>query len=718
MAQRLALGQSLANAIFNGPGLSVVNWDFTATSGSYGSFSDGPFGIGNGGIPTTGLFDGYCGPYSKNAAVLYAGVYLESGYNGLKFEFILATQEPDGGQPDSISILTYVNSGNELARDGSGNRITAQSAVAKDPDAIFPPDSLTGYSRTACVDCELTPNGAEVNYVKETTTLARGEQPYTSTIPASGTASGTCIYFVAPEETTTTSAETTTTTTEQTTTADTTTSTNEPTDTTTTVSTVKQSETTTDNTSSQITLSTTQSTGTTKDKTSSGTALTTSQFTDTTTSSGSDSTSDGKTTTSDGLTSIATTAHGSTTETADDSTTTIDHTGVPTSTLTYSISQSQTTTAVINSDTTTIASNSDTASRSEPETTDTFSLSSSTLSVLSSPTTTLAFSLSTTVVSLPVSSTKASSEDTVSTFTSDSETFITSASSSCSSTSMDNSIPSSSVTVSLHSTPLIQYPSITISPKPVYTVPGFVGSSVSSVLSGYPKPEQTQLATAVTTVTYTIVNPNNPSYLTTTEYCAILSYQLCSSCSYQPIPTIAMTTVTVSCNECGKHGQNTVTITAPCAAITEPASNRPSQRQPNFPSPQNPYKPAALTNNLKPTGAESHVVPETVRTTTTLIEQARPTTNGHNDEPGFEQEARKDYGYPGSQNPTVIFGNGASAAHQTATQQTTSSSLPGAASTPNYGPKVPETVVSGGAYLRIDSTFVLTLMLTWIGFLV
>ncbi|GKU21374.1 hypothetical protein FLAG1_08004 [Fusarium langsethiae] len=60
---------------------------------------------------------------------------------------------------------------------------------------------VKGY---ACTDCDLTPNGAEINYVKQTITLERGEESYTQTIAASGTTLGTFIYFVAPEETTTT----------------------------------------------------------------------------------------------------------------------------------------------------------------------------------------------------------------------------------------------------------------------------------------------------------------------------------------------------------------------------------------------------------------------------------------------------------------------------------------------------------------------------------
>lgn len=110
-------GQTVAQAIFTGQGLSVVNWDLSAASGSYGSFADGPFGIGSGGILATGPVSGalpggnrnvdnghsnngeqdsYCGPNSQNALVLYAGVFIDSGYNGVQLEFILATEEDEG----------------------------------------------------------------------------------------------------------------------------------------------------------------------------------------------------------------------------------------------------------------------------------------------------------------------------------------------------------------------------------------------------------------------------------------------------------------------------------------------------------------------------------------------------------------------------------------------------------------------------------------------
>ncbi|KAF5664676.1 hypothetical protein FHETE_6947 [Fusarium heterosporum] len=258
-------GRSMAGAIFSGPGIDIVNWDKFAALGAVGTFEDGPFGIGNGAILTTGELTGalpegdrdvdnrngddgslnyYCDASGKNAAVIYTGLMLQPGYNGLRIEFIFATNEADDGNPDTISILNAFTTTTQLAKF-KGQRITAQSLIAMSPNAISPPDSVTGYARStpplvltipgssesqidlyfavcdsgdgqndsaflikgyACTDCELTPDGPEVNYVKQTTTLERGETPYTQTIPASDTTSGTFIYFVAPEETTTTTA--------------------------------------------------------------------------------------------------------------------------------------------------------------------------------------------------------------------------------------------------------------------------------------------------------------------------------------------------------------------------------------------------------------------------------------------------------------------------------------------------------------------------------
>ncbi|KAF5239996.1 hypothetical protein FAUST_4580 [Fusarium austroamericanum] len=318
-------GKSVAQAIFNGPGLTLVNWELRAPADSLGTFTDGPFGIGNGGILTTGQASGampggdgnvdnggdgladFCGANSRNAAIVYAGVIPGAGYNGIRIEFIFATNEPDGGNPDNIAIFNFDNNPPQIAKF-NGQEINAQSSIAKDPNTIFPPDSLTGYSRSTpplvltvpvvpelqadiyiaicdkgnsgddsallikgygCTDCASAPNGAEINYVKQTTTLGRGEQPYTQTISASGTESGTFIYFVAPETTTTTMAAETTTA-----------------DTTTTTTTTMAEDTTTTSAAADVPTDTTSSDGSTTTNDGASVGSTTAMVTDPTTSTG------------------------------------------------------------------------------------------------------------------------------------------------------------------------------------------------------------------------------------------------------------------------------------------------------------------------------------------------------------------------------------------------------------------------------------------------
>lgn len=108
--------ENLVNAIFSDPGLTVTEWDKLTAAGSSGSFTDGPFGIGAGGILTTGKLSGalpggngnidngfrnqgqldyICDATdTQNAAVVYGRVKVNPGYNGVRLEFIFTTNEP------------------------------------------------------------------------------------------------------------------------------------------------------------------------------------------------------------------------------------------------------------------------------------------------------------------------------------------------------------------------------------------------------------------------------------------------------------------------------------------------------------------------------------------------------------------------------------------------------------------------------------------------
>lgn len=104
----------LANAMFTGPGITIVSASYTGSAASSGSYIDGPFGISTGAILTTGTAVGalpngdhyvnngqpgsstYCGPSTFNAAILSVDILVGVGYNGLNFEYIMASEEEGG----------------------------------------------------------------------------------------------------------------------------------------------------------------------------------------------------------------------------------------------------------------------------------------------------------------------------------------------------------------------------------------------------------------------------------------------------------------------------------------------------------------------------------------------------------------------------------------------------------------------------------------------
>ncbi|RKL07844.1 hypothetical protein BFJ68_g9646 [Fusarium oxysporum] len=74
-------------------------------------------------------------------------------------------------------------------------------------------------------------------------------------------------------------------------------------------------------------------------------------------------------------------------------------------------------------------------------------------------------------------------------------------------------------------------------------------------------------AVVITTITYTVVDPNNPSYLTVTELYTTLRSPPCRHCQYQQPQTVEMTTIKVDCNACGHYGENTIILDVPAGAV-------------------------------------------------------------------------------------------------------------------------------------------------------
>lgn len=113
---------TLANAIFTGPGITILQASFSGASVSSGTFTDGLGGIGNGAILTSGAAvgalpngdhyvnngapgdDTYCGANTFNAAILTVDILINPAYSGVQVEFILASEEEGYVFSDSDTI--------------------------------------------------------------------------------------------------------------------------------------------------------------------------------------------------------------------------------------------------------------------------------------------------------------------------------------------------------------------------------------------------------------------------------------------------------------------------------------------------------------------------------------------------------------------------------------------------------------------------------------
>lgn len=104
-------GTVLANAVISGPGVTVVSGSFTGSSVAAGTFTNGPFGIGSGIILTSGSAAGalpggdtqvangvggsndYCGSNSYDGAILMVNLNIDTGFNGILVQLIIASVE-------------------------------------------------------------------------------------------------------------------------------------------------------------------------------------------------------------------------------------------------------------------------------------------------------------------------------------------------------------------------------------------------------------------------------------------------------------------------------------------------------------------------------------------------------------------------------------------------------------------------------------------------
>ncbi|PCD20797.1 hypothetical protein FGRA07_04949 [Fusarium graminearum] len=669
---------TLANAIL-GQGITVLQASFSGAAVSSGLFSDGPFGIGSGAILTSGSAvgalpggdhyvnngapgsDTYCGPNTFNAALLTVDFFLDPTYSGIRVEFIFASEE-EGGSADPMGIFI---GGTQYAKDTNGQRITATNRYVLQPLAITPPNSVTSYPGSSpplfvdiltsgaqtmviaicdqsdsewdsallikaegCVDCD---TDMRLAYVTTTTTLDAGETPYTSTITASGTVSGTIKIGVlaatteeatttADDETTTTTAETTTTAVNgiTTTTAEEATSTTAEESTTATadvkITTTTEVETTT--TAEETTTTAADETTTTTEETTTtavdGVTTTTTEEVPTTTAdsettttiheSSAESTSDDLNTTTEESPTKSTSDKPQPATTQDTTTQDITTTGTTevsteaSDTVTVSEPMpNATTTTLATSDTTTETSTigtesnviTTTAQESSTEimtgtettnisdapvdgTTTSSTISASSIAETESPSS----SISTHDTAVPNPGTKTTTESIETTTAQQIESStnaITTVEAMTSNSVQHDSSPTIPLSVSTSTESFIDS-TITIGSSVCMTQSQDGTASISPVPTTAPFKEGNSTRTKdavvpiVTTITYMVVDPNDPSHLTVTEFCSTLRPSPCRNCQYQRPTTVEMSIITVGCNACGHSGENTVILEVPASA--------------------------------------------------------------------------------------------------------------------------------------------------------
>ncbi|KAM0388129.1 hypothetical protein ACHAQC_009953 [Fusarium culmorum] len=747
---------SLANAIL-GQGITLLQASFSGAAISSGSFSEGPFGIGSGAILTSGSAigalpngdhyvnngapgsDTYCGPNTFNAALLTVDFFLDPTYSGIRVEFIFASEE-EGGSADPMGIFI---GGTQYAKDTDGQRITATNRYVLRPLAITPPNSVTSYPGSSpplwvdiltsgaqtmdiaicdqgdsewdsallikaegCVDCD---TDMRLAYVTTTTTLDAGEAPYTSTITASGTVSGTIEIGVlaattgeatttADDETTTTTAETTTTTVKgiTTTTAEEATSTTaeEPITTTATdgTTTTADSETTTTTQESSAGLTSDDPTNTTEESPTESISdkpqLTTTQDTTTTgTTQVSTEASDTVTlseplpnTTTTTLATSDTTTETSTIGTESDVITTTAQelsTEITTGTETTNISDALVdgTTTSSNDGETTLASSTISASSNAETESSSSDISTNDTAVSNPSTKTTTESIETTTDRQIESST-----NTITTVEAMTSNFVQPTSKATIPLSVSTTTESfidSAITIGSSVCITQSQGGGPISPPVPTTSPFNAGNSTRT---------EDVVVPIVTTITYMVVDPNDPSHITTTEFCSTLRPSPCLDCQYQRPTTVKMTTTTVDCNACGHSGENTIVLEVPAGAagaaqtrdhaayethLVQHHESNPYRQRPRpskegshtweKPQPQNPVPVAGdepyngdeghklehpQSDHVGPTDAEGgrHQAPKPVETMKTeprpeseladvIKTEAKPTTVGGNDKP-------------------------------------------------------------------------------------
>jgi hypothetical protein len=76
----------------------------------------------------------------------------------------------------------------------------------------------------------------------------------------------------------------------------------------------------------------------------------------------------------------------------------------------------------------------------------------------------------------------------------------------------------------------------------------------------------------VSTIFYTIVDPEHPYTFKVKHFCTTMQYYPCHRCENRGMPSIRMTTIQRQCNACGANRENSVALTVPAAVAAQSAT--------------------------------------------------------------------------------------------------------------------------------------------------
>ncbi|HSN99036.1 MAG TPA: choice-of-anchor L domain-containing protein [Candidatus Nanopelagicales bacterium] len=200
--------QVLVNALMGaGSAISVTSVSYSGAAAASGTYTDGPLGMGNGALLTSGsamgalppndsgntttsnglpghplcdaLIPGYT---SQDASVLSITFDLASAFDGIQFNSVFGSEEyPEWVGSNFNDVYGVYLNGQQVAFDDNGNPITINGPFFSGGSVVFPPANGTEYDGTTGILNTRAPlAGGSTGNVLEIVICDAGDQAYDS----------------------------------------------------------------------------------------------------------------------------------------------------------------------------------------------------------------------------------------------------------------------------------------------------------------------------------------------------------------------------------------------------------------------------------------------------------------------------------------------------------------------------------------------------------